>query len=119
MIVLLVDDEPMMRKMMKSMLERRGVQVLDAGNAAEALAISREHAFDVLVTDIVMDGVDGWKLAESLIRERPALPVLFISGMPADFETEGRRYPRCAFLPKPFQANDLMNAIDAVFHSGK
>src|SRR5690242_3605566 len=110
--VLLVDDEATIRKLTKRMLQSRGVEVFDAASGEDALALSEKHAIDVLVTDMVMDGMDGAALAESLLARHPDLPVLFISGYPVDFENERRRFARCAFLAKPYQSADLMQAIN-------
>jgi len=109
--VLLVDDEAMMRKMMKASLQKRGFQVFDVANGADALALSQQQQIDVLVTDVVMDDMDGWTLALSLLERYPGLPVLFTSGYPVDFEKHHQKYGRCAFLPKPFQPGDLADAI--------
>jgi two-component system cell cycle sensor histidine kinase/response regulator CckA len=109
--VLLVDDESMMRKMVKLALQKRGFAVFDAASGADALALSKEHAIDLLVTDVVMGEMDGTTLAHSIVERRPDLPVLFISGYPMDFEVERRHYSRCGFLRKPFQTGELVNAI--------
>lgn len=109
--VLLVDDEPTLRKMMKLMLQSRGFQVFDVSVGMTALELVQKQSIDVLVTDVVMDGMDGLSLADSLTESRPDLPVLFISGHPFDLEAASRRYSRSAFLAKPFQKNELLNAI--------
>lgn len=109
--VLLVDDEATMRKMVKVTLQKRSFQVFDAANALDALTLSQQHQIDVVVTDIVMKEMDGWALADLLARQRPGLPVVFMSGYPIDFEKERQKYSPCAFLSKPFQPGALMNAI--------
>ena len=109
--VLLVDDEATIRKMVKLMLQSRGFQVFETDTGAGALALAREHEIDVVVTDVVMEGMDGWTLARLLVERRPDLPVLFVSGYPTNFESARRQYARCAFLPKPFQMTELINAI--------
>jgi len=109
--VLLVDDEPMMREMVKLTLRKRGLEVFDAANGADALVLSEKQPIDILVTDVVMEDMDGWTLAHSLAKRYPNLPVLFVSGYPIDFEDERPKYARCAFLPKPFQPSELMRAI--------
>jgi len=112
--VLLVDDEAAIRKMMRLMLQSRGFRVFESDNGAGAMALAREHKIDVLVTDVVMRDMDGWTLARSLVESLPDLPVLFVSGYPTDFESARKQYARCAFLPKPFQKTDLINAITDV-----
>jgi len=109
--VLLVDDEATMRRMLKLMLQKRGFQVFDAANGLDALALSQEHPIDILVTDVVMEEMEGTTLAHWLQERRPDVPVLFVSGFPMDLEAERQHNARCAFLPKPFQAGDLVEAI--------
>ena len=111
---LLLDDEATMRKMVKLTLQKRGFQAFDAANGAEALALSEKQPIDILVTDVVMEDMDGWTLADSLVKRYPGLPVLFISGYPIDFDNERQKYARCAFLPKPFHPSDLVNAISGL-----
>lgn len=109
--VLLVDDEEMMRKMLKLMLQKRGLQVFDAADGPAAMALAERHPVEVLVTDIVMPGIDGWTLARLLLQRNPGLPVVFTSGCPVDWERNQPEHARCAFLPKPFQPRDLMQVI--------
>jgi CheY-like chemotaxis protein len=111
MTVLLTDDEPNIRKMMRLMLQSGGFQVLEAANGDEALALAEKHAFDVLVTDVVLEGMSGSALARSLQERHPDLPILFVSGHPMDFGAEPQEYRRCAFLPKPFQKGQLLEAV--------
>jgi CheY-like chemotaxis protein len=112
--VLLVDDQPQAMEMMALMLHARGFHVLTAANGAEALTLAQSHPIDVLVTDIVMENMDGLTLADLLEQQRPHLPVVFISGYSMEDEVKDR-YPRCAFLVKPFRGNELANAISGVF----
>lgn len=107
--LLIVDDEPNLRKMMKLMIRSCGLEVLEAANGAEALRTQAD--IDVLITDIVMDEMDGWAVARSLAKRNPELAVLFVSGFPADFETASREFARCSFLRKPFSKSELMAAI--------
>lgn len=112
--VLLVDDEAMMRKMVKLTLQKRGFQVFDAANGADALALSQQQQIDVLVTDVVMEEMDGWTLARLLGESYPDLPVVFMSGYPIDFADDRLKYAGYNFLPKPFQPGALMDAISEV-----
>ena len=109
--VLLVDDDAMLRRMLKIGLEGHGFQVLDASSGAEALALAQTQPIDVLVADVVMGYMDGWTLAASLVKQYPDLPVLFISGYTVDFESKRQLYPRSAFLQKPFLIGKLVDAI--------
>ena len=109
--VLVVDDEATMRKMVRLVLQKAGFQVFDTANGTDAIVVAQQHPIDVLVTDVVMDEMDGWAVAHSLVKRQPDLPVLFISGYPVDFEFFKQQHARCAFLPKPFQLGELTDAI--------
>lgn len=105
--VLIVDDEPVILRMMTSMLECQGFRVIGVSTGIDALAVSREHPIDVLVTDIEMTGIDGLTLAKLLVERYPDLPVVFTSGYPmTDLGTNRHR-----FLLKPFKAMELIDTL--------
>jgi len=70
--VLLVDDDDLLRNFLKKVLTKAGVAVVEASNGKDALGLSQD--VDVLVTDIVMDGIDGLCLAESVQTYRVRMP---------------------------------------------
>jgi len=81
-VVLLVEDEASLRRLTRNLLELSGYTVLEAKDGNEALRISQEHAgaIGLLLTDIVMPGINGRALAQQLSRERPDMKILFMSG---------------------------------------
>lgn len=104
--VLVVDDDLPIRNLVQDVLRSSGYAVLTASNGEEALNIFREH-FDLigcLVTDCRMPGMSGPQLAEHLIRLRPGLPVMFMSG--ADAGPAG--YP---LLTKPFTPAQVAKCV--------
>ena len=109
--ILVVDDAPIVRTVLKFALQSHGFDVFEAADGLSALGVAEEHDIDVLVTDIVMEPMDGISLARSLTARRPETPVLFISGFPLDIDNERRHYARCAFLPKPFDGDELVRAV--------
>ncbi len=112
--VLLVEDEESVRTLVRTILEGRGFHVLDARNAEEALRIlpAELDSIDLLLTDVVMPGLSGPELFERLVRERPALKVLYLSGYSDDtIVTRGLFAPDSPFLQKPFTARGLMRKI--------
>ena len=80
--VLIVEDEDILRGVMRRSLEDAGYRVLEAGGATEALKLVRENnrSIDLLLTDVIMPGKSGRELAEEVALLRPRLPVLFTSG---------------------------------------
>lgn len=112
MTILLVDDEPMLRALMEAVLLDRGYSVLTAGSGTEAMALFREHRgeIDLLISDIVMPGMDGPSLATALQRSCPDLKVLLISGYCNSRQlTQG-----FDFLPKPFLPADLLAKVNNI-----
>lgn len=112
--ILMVDDDDEVRALAVRFLEKRGHRVLSAGNAGEAflLAESSVGPIDLLIADVVMPFMDGYRLAKRLRELRPGLRSLFISGFPErafDAEAEGR------FLPKPFTETSLLKAVEGAF----
>jgi PAS domain S-box-containing protein len=106
--VLLVEDEPVIRRLVAEMLTRQGYEVLTASDAATALELVESTAFDLVVTDVVMPGMSGPELAAQLGAER----VLFISGYPADAIADNGILPGDAtILHKPFSAVELLTAV--------
>ncbi|MBP9890754.1 MAG: response regulator [Planctomycetes bacterium] len=104
-VILLVEDESMVREYAAFTLRSFGYKVVHAPNGDTALKSSREleGRIDLLVTDVIMPGLSGKALAETLVRERPGLKVLFCSGYTANtIVHHGVLDEDVNFLPKPF-----------------
>jgi signal transduction histidine kinase/ActR/RegA family two-component response regulator len=114
--ILLVEDERAVRELLAAQLEDLGHDVVAAPTPARACEIYEPHPydFDVVVTDVVMPGIDGWHLAKRLRAERPDLPVVLISGYTNGafdaLDVDGST----AFLQKPFSIGALDENIQAV-----
>ncbi len=106
--ILGVDDEPGVLRFVAFVLRRNGFHVLEAGGAAEALNIAREHSgpLDLLLSDVVMPEVDGPSLWRSLNRLRPEAKVLFMSGHSGTDPGLGS-----SLLRKPFAAPGLLQRV--------
>ncbi len=80
--VLVVDDEPSIRKLLIQTMQPLGYKLLDASSGEDALKVSDEYpgAIDLLITDVVMPGMNGMQLAETLQHQRPGMRVIFMSG---------------------------------------
>jgi CheY-like chemotaxis protein len=116
MTVLLVDDEAILRKMVRLMLQGSGHNVIETATYEEALEAARDHDIDAIVTDVVLnagdlDSDDGFALAKAIAEHKPDLAVVFMSGYPIDFEGRSGKPLRCGFLRKPFQKADLLNIL--------
>ncbi len=109
--VLVVDDEPEMRDVLREILAPRAYAVLDTGDPEEAVRIVSEFGgpINVLLTDVVMPKIEGPELAERVALLRPEMKILFMSG----FEVVSRLKPGSVFLSKPFTVKELMAQLEA------
>ena len=80
---LLVDDDPQVRWTLAMLLEDLGFAVKAVSRPSDALSAIEGGTFDVLVTDVVMPEMEGWRLAEAVREKQPRIPVLYVSGFPA------------------------------------
>jgi len=119
--ILVVDDENPIREMVSEMLNEAGFKVFVASNGEEALKMFDDPSFkvDLLLTDIVMPKVTGIKLAESLGKNHPAVPVVFMSGFPRDqqFQQDCENGQK-RFIQKPFSTDALLRTVQDAFSSG-
>jgi two-component system, cell cycle sensor histidine kinase and response regulator CckA len=114
--VLLVEDETGVRELIRDFLTRCGYRVLEAIGIDEAFSLFDAHAsvIDLLVTDIVMPGMNGRVLAERLIARRPALKVLYMSGYTDDQVLVQGVASGAGFLQKPFTPDVLAHRVREV-----
>ncbi len=112
--VLLAEDDPDVRALARQMLEGLGYRVVEADGpeAALALAGTREGPIDLLLTDVVMPGMGGRRLVETLSQMRPGVRVLYMSGYTDDAVLRhGAQEGRAPFLQKPFSRLDLARKV--------
>jgi signal transduction histidine kinase/CheY-like chemotaxis protein len=114
--VLLVEDEPGVRGLLRTVLLQAGFSVFDASDAQRALQLFEQHgAIDLLVTDVVMPGLSGRALAEKLTALRPQLRVLFMSGYTEErIGLHGLAPSECAFLQKPYTLESFLSKVKEV-----
>jgi signal transduction histidine kinase/CheY-like chemotaxis protein/predicted Ser/Thr protein kinase len=112
--VLLVEDEELIRKALQRILTHAGYEVYAAEGGKQALDVVRAHdgEIDVVVTDVLMPGMNGPRLAEQLAAIVPHVPVLFISGYTdGQLVSQGILKPGVSFLQKPFSSSTLRERI--------
>jgi two-component system, cell cycle sensor histidine kinase and response regulator CckA len=115
--ILLVEDEESVRQLVRETLVARGYRVLEAenGNAALALAAAYPETIHLVVTDVVMPGLNGHELAQKLLAARPGAKVLYLSGYAEDAITAPLATgPQRAFLQKPFTLQALSRKVREV-----
>jgi len=118
-IVLLVEDEDMVRKLACSILQMRGYVVLEARDGLQALAVSKAHVgtIDLLLSDVTMPELGGRELSEQLLKTRPGIKVLFMSGHTQDVILKEGVAAGAPFLQKPFNPSQLAHKVREVLDS--
>ena len=112
--ILVVDDDLPIRRLMCRMLATAGYHVMEAtdGKDARAIAVDHPHHIDLLITDVVMSGMDGFDLYEELTDRHPETAVLFISGYAHHVAVRGGlKEIQRPFLLKPFTSDELLEAV--------
>jgi CheY-like chemotaxis protein len=122
--ILVVEDESVLRNLVRSFLERRGYKVLLASSGLAALDIWRENRdeIDLLLTDMVMPGgMNGLELGQKLASDKPALKIIYTTGY-SDFEDRAGGFvlgEEINFIQKPYQPNDVLRLVRDVLNRGK
>jgi two-component system, cell cycle sensor histidine kinase and response regulator CckA len=120
--ILLVEDAAPLKKLAQSFLETAGFRVLSAESGEQAMELAAKHGgvFDLLLTDVVMPGMNGRTLAEELSRRQPGLRVLYISGYTDAFIAgHGVLEEGIHLLHKPFTEDALIRRVREVIDGSK
>jgi signal transduction histidine kinase/CheY-like chemotaxis protein len=114
--ILLVEDDPEVRALARSMLSRLGYRVIEAGGPTEALDLFQtgRESVDLLLTDVIMPRMNGRELAEWMSAERPGLKVLYFSGYTDDVIERYGIAVDAALLRKPFSREALGSKVRAI-----
>ena len=113
--ILLVDDDPFMLRLMALILRDGGHEIIQARSGEEALAVIRERpSVDLVISDVVMPGMDGELLRETVKRFWPACKFIVCSGYPDKCWDLAHGEAHIATLAKPFTATALKERVDEV-----
>jgi len=115
--ILLVEDDEIMRKLTRQLLQEHGYTVIEANDGKSALEWVESHAdpVDLLLTDVVMKRMGGPELAERVNALRPSLKVIYMSGYTGELMSNREILkPGVTLLEKPFTRAALLNSIDSV-----
>jgi CheY-like chemotaxis protein len=111
--ILLVDDEPDLRYVVSFELTRAGYAVTAVASGDEALEIAACQAFDLVITDLKMPGMDGVEMLARLRRLRPELRMIVASGwVSPEKMAECRSLGASSYLCKPFELSELLGLVD-------
>ena len=115
--VLIIDDEPAIRRAMCGILSNEGYTTTDAASALEALPMLNENVFDAIFCDIKMPQMDGIEFTEKLLERFPDTKVIFLTAY-SEFEyaRQAVRLGVSDYLLKPFQDGELEGAIQRLLH---
>jgi two-component system cell cycle response regulator CpdR len=109
--ILVVEDEPAVRDVVVRALQTRGHDVSAVANGLDARALLQDQAFDLLLTDVVMPGLDGVTLALEAAERWPAMRVLIMTGYAEEQHRSSIETGAvCAVLSKPFSLSDVCDA---------
>ena len=119
--VLLVDDDELLRSMLRTLLERFGHDVVTATNGHDAIVRHREQSVDLVITDIIMPDMEGIELIRALRHDDPAMKIIAMSGGGRaganDYLDLAKQLGAEQILSKPFSQQELRDAITAVLGS--
>jgi two-component system cell cycle response regulator CpdR len=111
--ILLAEDDDSLRAFLTRALQRAGYDVTACADGDEALQVLGDHQWDLLLTDIVMPGVDGIEVAREAAAREPSLRIMFITGFAAVALNPDSRAPKDAkVLSKPFHLRDLVDEVN-------
>ena len=113
--ILLAEDDEAMRSYLKRSLEKAGYSVMAVGTGNDAMTMLRTEIYDLLLSDIVMPGMDGIELAQKCAELSPTTKVMFITGFAAVALRATREAPQAKMLSKPFHLKDVTLEIERMF----
>jgi CheY-like chemotaxis protein len=113
--ILVVDDEKFFQELFREVLGAAGHQTRTAGSGEEALPLLADDHFDLLLTDVVMPGMNGRQLAEQLLAKHPQTKVLYMSGYTDDIIVRhGVLDGKVSFIGKPYTLEQLASKLREV-----
>jgi len=118
--VMVVEDDPSVRILTREILEAGGYEVLEIGDAGEAVAaaLARQAPIHLLITDVVMPGMKGPEVYREVARSHPEVRVLYMSGYTENVITrQGALMEGVQFLQKPFTVNSLLEKVSRILES--
>src|SRR6185436_19623233 len=111
--ILFVDDEPALRSLMAERLKERGFEVVEAESGEKALDLLDQFAFDIVITDLRMPGVDGGKVIEAAVSRYPGIVAVVITGYGTVKDAvQAIKRGASDFVAKPFQFDELMHVLE-------
>ncbi len=113
--ILIIDDEPQIRSMLKLMLEREGYEVVEAPDGVEGIKIYRQNPADLIITDLIMPNKDGIGMIIDLKKEFPDVNIIAMSGgglnKPDGYLKGAKKLGAACALTKPIDREEMLKAV--------
>lgn len=116
--ILVIDDVAPVRDLWRELLSMAGYEVAATSEPAEGLALFDVRPHDLVITDLVMPGIDGWGVVESVRRRKPAVPVIIASGSATDRDLERASREGIPLLVKPVDLARLRATVQTQLATG-
>jgi len=120
-LILIIDDEPQIRSMLKLMLERDGYEVTEAPDGIEGIRVYRQKPADLIITDLIMPNKDGIGMIIDLKKEFPNVKIIAMSGgglnKPEGYLIGAKKLGAARTLTKPIDRDEMLRAIKDVLQS--
>lgn len=117
--ILIVDDDPRLQTLMQHLLASKGHDCSVAENGEDALKSAKEHAFDLVITDLRMRTMNGMELLKELKSLHPDVPVIMVTAYASDDTTfEAVKLGVFDYLEKPFRIADLVKVVNRALAAG-
>ena len=116
--ILIIDDEPQIRSMLKLMLERDGYEVVEAPDGMEGIRIYRQNPVDLIITDLIMPNKDGIGMIIDLKKEFPDVKIIAMSGgglnKPEGYLEGAKKLGAACTLTKPINREEMLRAVKKI-----
>ena len=113
--ILIIDDEPQIRSMLKLMLERDGYEVVEAPDGVEGIKVYRQNPADLIITDLIMPNKDGIGMIIELKKEYPDVKIIAMSGgglnKPEGYLKGAKKLGAACTLTKPIDREEMLKAV--------
>ena len=113
--ILIIDDEPQIRSMLKLMLERDGYEVIEAPDGVEGIKVYRQNPADLIITDLIMPNKDGIGMIIELKNEFPDVKIIAMSGgglnKPDGYLKGAKKLGAACTLTKPIDREEMLKAV--------
>jgi len=116
--ILIIDDEPQIRSMLKLMLERDGYEVVEAPDGVEGIRVYRQNPADLIITDLIMPNKDGIGMIIDLKKEFPEVKIIAMSGgglnKPDGYLKGAKKLGASCTLTKPIDREEILRVVAAI-----